>query len=63
MITIRIKRINNTQQPDYLTTKINCTFLEAKDYYLNQNKYHVEYCFLTKKETFLKNISIELLEG
>lgn len=62
MIRVRVKRVNNKQQHDFFTTKINLSFLQAKNYYLNANRYWVDLCFLTMQETVWENISIELLD-
>lgn len=63
MIRVRVKRVNEKNEQDFFTTKINFTFLETIEYYLHQNKYYVELCFLTMTETVWQNVSVELLEG
>lgn len=64
MITIRIKSVNEiTNQVNYITTRINCTFLEAIEYYLHQNNIFITYDFFMNKEGKNINQSIELLEG
>lgn len=64
MITIRIKSVNETtNQVNYTTTRINCTFLEATKYYLHQNNIFITYDFFMNKEAKNINQTVELLEG